>query len=86
LVIIKAMVKRTKTKIVEESTESEDSTELVDESTSPVSEEKVKVKVKRAPSKYNIFVRENISQFKDMPPRERMSAVGELWAREKAKK
>lgn len=80
------MVKRTKTKIVEESTESEDSTELVDESTSPVSEEKVKVKVKRAPSKYNIFVRENISQFKDIPPRERMSAVGELWAREKAKK
>jgi hypothetical protein len=79
------MVKRTKTKIVEESTSTE-SDELVDESTSPVSVEKVKVKVKRAPSKYNIFVRENISQFKDFPPRERMSKVGELWALEKAKK
>ena len=72
-----------KTKIVE-TTESEDSTELVDESTSPVSVEKVKVK--RAPSAYNLFVRENISQFKDFPPRERMSKVGELWALEKAKK
>ena len=77
------MVKRTKTKIVEESTESTESDELVDESTSPVSE---KVKVKRAPSAYNIFVRENISQFKDFAPRERMAKVGELWALEKAKK
>jgi hypothetical protein len=84
LVINKSMVKKTKTKIVEESTESEDSTELV-ESTSPVSEEKVKVKVKRAPSAYNLFVKANISQFKDFPPRERMSKVSELWAMEKAK-
>ena len=73
-----------KTKIVE-TTESE-SEEIVDESSSPVSEEKVKVKVKRAPSAYNLFVREKISQFKDFPPRERMSKVGELWALEKAKK
>ena len=78
------MPRKSKTKIVEESTESTESDELVDESTSPVSEEKVKVK--RAPSKYNIFVRENISQFKDFAPRERMSKVGELWALEKAKK
>jgi len=78
------MPRKTKTKFVEEpteSTESEDSTA----STSPVSVETVKVKVKRAPSAYNLFVRANISQFKDFPPRERMSKVSELWNLEKAK-
>ena len=76
------MPRKTKTKIVEESTESTESDELVDESTSPSEE---KVKVKRTPSAYNIFVREHIGQFKDMPPRERMSKVGELWKEHKAK-
>jgi len=79
------MPRKTKTKIVEESTESTESNES-DESTSPVSEEKVKVKVKRAPSEYNLFVRSRIGEFKDFPPRERMAKVGELWALEKAKK
>ena len=77
------MPRKTKTKIVEESTESTESDELVDESASPVSE---KVKVKRAPSAYNLFVRSRIGEFKDFPPRERMAKVGELWALEKAKK
>ena len=72
------MPRKAKTKIVEESDE------VVDESSSPVSEEKVKVK--RAPSAYNLFVRKNIGQFKDLPPRERMSKVGELWKEHKAKK
>jgi hypothetical protein len=76
------MVKRTKTKFVEESTSTE-STES-DETTSPVPE--VKVKVKRAPSAYNLFVRSRIGEFKDFQPRERMAKVGELWALEKAKK
>ena len=82
------MVKRTKTKFVEESVESTESTESTesDETSSPVSVEKVKVKVKRAPSAYNLFVRREISKFKDFPPRERMARVAELWALEKSKK
>lgn len=72
-----------KTKV--EKVESEESEEQETEE-SPTESPVKKVKVKRAPSAYNLFVKQNIGNFKDMPPRERMSAVGDLWAKEKTKK
>ena len=53
-------------------------------------EEKVKVepkpeKKKRAPSAYNLFVKEQMSKMKDVPPKERFSKISELWKKHKEK-
>lgn len=53
-------------------------------------EEKLEVqpkpeKKKRAPSAYNLFVKEQMSKMKDVPPKERFSKISELWKKHKAK-
>jgi len=53
-------------------------------------EQEIKVvkpeKKKRAPSAYNLFVKEHISKFKDLAPKLRLSAVAKLYREEKEKK
>lgn len=39
----------------------------------------------RAPTAYNLFVKENMSKFGDIPVKERMSKIAQLWKAEKAK-
>ncbi len=54
-------------------------------------EEKVKVehkivpKKKRAPSAYNLFVKEQMAKMKDVPPKERFSKISEMWKKHKEK-
>ena len=43
-------------------------------------------KKKRAPSAYNLFVKENIGKFKELAPKLRLAAVAKLYREEKAKK
>ena len=45
-------------------------------------------KIKRAPSAYNLFVKESykLDEVQKLPPKERFSAVASLWQKEKAKK
>jgi hypothetical protein len=43
-------------------------------------------KKKRAPSAYNLFVKEHIGKFKDLAPKLRLSAVAKLYREEKEKK
>ena len=55
----------------------------------PVVEEKTDdkpVKKKRAPSAYNIFVKETIPKLTHIPPKERFSEVSKLWKKQKEKK
>ena len=58
--------------------------ETVEETVETV-EETPKKKVKRLPSAYNIFVKEHIGDFKNLPAKERMKAVGNLWKESKSK-
>jgi len=44
-----------------------------------------KPKAKRAPSAYNMFVKENMSKLKDVPVKERMKKLGVMWKEQKAK-
>jgi len=44
------------------------------------------VKKKRAPSAYNIFVKETIPKLTHIPPKERFSEVSKLWKKHKEKK
>jgi len=37
----------------------------------------------RAPSAYNLFVKENMSKLKDVPAKERMKKLGEMWKKQK---
>jgi len=64
-----------------------------DEVVEEIKVEKIKVepepkpeKKKRAPSAYNLFVKEQMAKLKDTPPKERFSKISELWKKEKAKK
>ena len=61
--------------------------EIVDVVETPVEtvEETPKKKVKRLPSAYNIFVKEHIGDFKNLPAKERMKAVGAKWKESKSK-
>jgi len=45
-----------------------------------------KVKVKRAPSAYNLFVKDKMqdASVKALPPKERMGAIGALWKAQKS--
>jgi cell division protein FtsN len=43
-------------------------------------------KAKRAPSAYNVFVKEHYAEFKDIPTKERFGKLSTLWAEEKAKR
>ena len=45
-----------------------------------------KPKVKRAPSAYNLFVKQKMQdpQVKSLPPKERMGAIGVLWKAQKS--
>ena len=65
----------------------EDNDVLVDEETGGSIPE-VKKKVKRAPSAYNLFVKEAYkrSEVQKLPPKDRFSKVASLWQKEKAKK
>jgi len=42
-------------------------------------------KKKRAPSKYNLFVKATMAKLKDTPPKERFARISALWKKEKAK-
>lgn len=42
-------------------------------------------KAKRAPSAYNLFVKEHMSKLVDVPAKERMGKLGEMWKAEKEK-
>jgi len=45
-----------------------------------------KPKVKRAPSAYNLFVKDKMQDpaVKALPPKERMGAIGQMWKAQKA--
>lgn len=43
------------------------------------------VKTKRTPSAYNLFVKEHMSKLVDVPAKERMGKLGEMWKAEKEK-
>ena len=47
----------------------------------------VKTKAKRAPSKYNLFLKKKMAtkKVKAMPHKERMKYIGGLWAKQKAR-
>ena len=42
-------------------------------------------KAKRTPSAYNLFVKEHMSKLVDVPAKERMGKLGEMWKAEKEK-
>ena len=75
------ILKTTKHESEEKYESPEESPEETESSSSPVKKEKAK----RAPSAYNLFVKEHIGQFSNLPPKERMSAVSELWKASKSK-
>ena len=44
------------------------------------------VKKKRAPSAYNLFVKETIPKLSHIPPKERFAEVSKLWKKQKEQK
>ena len=73
---IKGLTKMKKSQL-EEAQRSAISSSL-EQSSSPTKKEKA-TKAKRAPSAYNLFVKENIGRYSTLRPTERMRAVSELW-------
>jgi hypothetical protein len=57
--------------------------EKVEHSEKPVEKP---VKKKRAPSAYNLFVKETIPKLSHIPPKERFAEVSKLWKKHKDKK
>ena len=43
------------------------------------------VKAKRNPSQYNLFVKQHMGKLVDVPAKERMAKLGEMWRAEKEK-
>ena len=43
------------------------------------------VKAKRTPSAYNLFVKQHMGKLVDVPAKERMGKLGEMWKAEKEK-
>ncbi len=60
---------------------------VVEDSKDEIKVEKLKVeKKKRAPSAYNLFVKEHIGKFTELAPKLRLAAVAKLYREEKEKK
>ena len=69
----------------------ENSTIVPDDSVVQLIKEGETIEVKppkqpRKPTAYNMFVKEHMKDFPDIPVKERMSKIGELWKKEKEKK
>lgn len=83
------MVRKVKTEKFVQTEKSEkvdsDVEELVKEVEEKVKVEKIVPKKKRAPSAYNLFVKEQMAKMKDVPPKERFSKISEMWKKHKEK-
>lgn len=73
-------VKKRRSKKVEEEV-----VEVVEEKSDDKPDDKP-AKKKRAPSAYNLFVKETISKLSHIPPKERFAEVSKLWKKQKEQK